>query len=108
MGVIIHIHAGCDGWGIGGSCIYQVTILKKGIITIFRILMLRDSFASPVGVFMSQVCGQCDLLWTQRYGSGEIKKLLQEQHYDYVIVSVYPENLSFKNFPYYESRGEAR
>lgn len=73
-----------------------------------RILMLRDSFASPVGVFMSQVCGQCDLLWTQRYGSEEIKKILQEQHYDYVIVSVYPENLSFKNFPYYESRGEAR
>lgn len=67
------------------------------------ILMLRDSFSSPVGAFLIQACSQLDMLWTQAYESGEIEAFLRENQYDYVIVAIYPENLSFFNFPYYES-----
>ncbi len=65
--------------------------------------MLRDSFSSPVGAFLIQACSQLDMLWTQAYESGEIESFLRENQYDYVIVAIYPENLSFFNFPYYES-----
>lgn len=68
-----------------------------------KLLLLRDSYTSPLASFLIQTCGEIDLMWTQRYESGEIETYLEENQYDYVLLMLYPENLSEINFPFYES-----
>jgi len=68
-----------------------------------RILLLRDSYASPMAAFLSQICGQLDMLWIREYQSGEVEALLEENDYDFVLIALYPENLTLTNFPYHES-----
>lgn len=68
-----------------------------------KILLLRDSQASIPGAFLSQTCSQVDMLWSLAYESGEIEAFLAEHHYDYVLIMLYPENLAYHSFPFYES-----
>lgn len=66
-----------------------------------RILLLRDSFASPVGAFLAQNFEQVDMLWSLQYEEEEIRKYLEENPYDYVLVMLYPSNLSEPSFPFF-------
>ena len=64
-----------------------------------KILLLRDSYATPVGAFLAQSFHR--LICYGRFQTDEEKlsKFLEENHYDYVLLALYPENLSGQAFP---------
>lgn len=71
-----------------------------------RILLLRDSFASPVGAFLAQNFRQVDMLWSLQYSPEKLEEYLEEHSYDYIIVMLYPSNLSESGFPFFTERPE--
>lgn len=69
-----------------------------------RILLFRDSFASPVGAFLAQNFSLVDMLWSLQYSPDEVEEILSDNTYDYVIVMLYPSNLSDASFPFFTER----
>lgn len=67
-----------------------------------KILMIRDSFSTPVGAFLAQSFSQVDMVWNLHIEEEELAQLLEENHYDYVLVAVYPSNLVTDAFPFGE------
>lgn len=67
-----------------------------------KVLMLRDSYASPLGCFLAQNCGQLDMIYMLGEDRDNILQLIEDNHYDYVIMCVYPENLSLSNLQLFE------
>ena len=65
------------------------------------ILIIRDSFASPVGAFLAQNCSVVDMLWSKQFSPEEMEEKLHAKKYDYVFVMLSVENLSEKNFSFY-------
>ena len=65
-----------------------------------KILLLRDSYATPVGAFLAQSFAQVDMLWSGEYTEEELEEFLQDNHYDYVLLSLYQTNLSYTFFPF--------
>lgn len=72
-----------------------------------RILLLRDSFASPVGAFLAQNFGQVDMLWSLQYEEAEMEQYLEKKSYDYILVMLYPSNLSEASFPFFTEGPDA-
>lgn len=73
------------------------------------VLLLRDSFASPLGAFLAQNCAHVDMLWTLEFDEkNELEPYLTQKQYDYVFVMLIPDNLTLDNFHFYEdvSTGE--
>ena len=62
-----------------------------------KVLMLRDSYASPLGCFLAQNCGQLDMVYMLGDDREHILDLIEKNQYDYVIMCIYPENLSLDN-----------
>lgn len=69
-----------------------------------KVLLLRDSFASPVGTFLIQNCEMVDMVWNSRCSQEEIMNYLEGNEYDFVVVMLYPQNLSYSNFPFYPTK----
>lgn len=69
-----------------------------------RILMIRDSFMSPVAAFLSSVCGQVDMLYPLGW-EGDIEEYirLHKESYDYIVLAINPENLTLESFPFFET-----
>ncbi|WP_125142523.1 alginate O-acetyltransferase AlgX-related protein [Clostridium transplantifaecale] len=65
-----------------------------------KILLLRDSYATPVGAFLAQSFKQVDMLWTLRISEKELDEFLGKNHYDYVILSLFPEDLKGEALPF--------
>lgn len=65
-----------------------------------KILLLRDSYSTPIGAFLAQTFAQVDLLWVQQYTAGELEEFLAENRYDYVLLALYPTNLQEDFFPF--------
>lgn len=57
------------------------------------ILFLRDSFSTPIGAFMAQSFSQLDMLWLLELSEEELEIFLEKNHYDYVLIALYPNNL---------------
>lgn len=70
-----------------------------------KILLLRDSYATPIGAFLSQSFSQVDLLWSLSYTEEEMTAFLEENQYDYVFLALYPENLNSTSFPFGSGEG---
>lgn len=62
-----------------------------------RILMIRDSYASVLGVFLANNCDQLDMLWSINY-DGNFKELVETGNYDYVIVQISNVNMNNEKF----------
>lgn len=73
------------------------------------VLLLRDSFASPVGAFLAQNCANVDMLWTLEFDEkNELEPYLTQKQYDYVFVMLIPDNLTLDNFHFYEDVSTAK
>ena len=68
-----------------------------------KILLLRDSFATPVGAFLAQNCASVDMIWSSRWAAEDLEAFLAENEFDYVIIMLYPENLASSSFPFYQA-----
>lgn len=67
-----------------------------------KVLLLRDSYSSPIGCFLAQNCGQLDLIYMLGEDREQVLDLIEDNHYDYVIMCIYPENLSLENLLLFE------
>ncbi|MDR1566904.1 MAG: hypothetical protein LBS48_06465 [Treponema sp.] len=67
-----------------------------------RLLMIRDSFSLPLGVFMAPLFSEIHMMWPV---SGEIRldveKYLQENVFDYIMVELSETGLYVNNFYFF-------
>lgn len=76
------------------------SIINKDAPSDKKILLLRDSFATPIGAFLAQSFEQVDMLWTGEYTEEELELFIEDAQYDYVFVSIFTENLNQDFFPF--------
>lgn len=62
-----------------------------------KLLMIRDSYASPLGCYMAQNFGQIDMVYVLGSDRANVLKMIRENEYDYVIMCIFPENLVYDN-----------
>lgn len=67
-----------------------------------KILLLRDSFASPLGCFMAQNFSSIDMVYMLGEERDQVLKMIAENDYDYVMLCIYPENLALENVQLFE------
>ncbi|MCB6610827.1 hypothetical protein V3C10_08230 [[Clostridium] symbiosum] len=90
-GETVYLHKGVDNY-------VSIRNLENGSKK--KILLLRDSYATPVGAFLAQSFEQVDMLWTLQLSEEELMDFLTKNHYDYVLLALYPENLKGAAFPF--------
>lgn len=66
-----------------------------------KVLFVKDSFIVPTAAFFSSMCSQVDLI-DPRYYEGDIVEYAKNQDYDFVFLSVYPQDLVEEFFPFFE------
>lgn len=59
-----------------------------------RILLLADSYSCPLGCYLAQNCSQLDMVYLLGDEMEDALDMIRENAYDYVMVCIYPENLS--------------
>lgn len=68
-----------------------------------RIFFVRDSYFSPVMAFLAPMCGEVDAFWSQEDTQElDVKEYLRENTFDYVIIEVYPYNISSNSFNFFK------
>lgn len=67
-----------------------------------KILMLHDSYSTPLGCFLVQNCRQLDMVYILGDRMQDALDMIRENEYDYVIVCLYPENLWIENCRLFE------
>lgn len=66
-----------------------------------KVLFVKDSLIVPTAAFFSSVCSTMDMI-DPRYYDGDILEYAKSQDYDFVFISVYPQNLTKEFFPFCE------
>ena len=67
-----------------------------------KVLMIRDSYTLPVGVFMAPLFSELHMIWhTNEYVQIDIESYLKEHSFDYIIVEVYQGNFYLESFYYF-------
>lgn len=92
-----------------GSAVYLEGVVNRDRIVNTEnpdgpeILCLRDTYMSPVACFLAPMCSQIDLVWARsNYNDIDYEKLIREEEYDYLIIEVYPYNISERAFAFFE------
>lgn len=67
-----------------------------------RLLLIGDSYSSPLVCYMAQNFAQVDFLYVLGLGKEEMLRMMEEQDYDYICLCIYPENISFGNLQFFE------
>lgn len=70
-----------------------------------KILMIRDSYFSPVITFLAPMVSQIDAIWTMEGCQVNIEDKIAEEDYDLIIVEVYPYNINENAFYFFETAG---
>lgn len=67
-----------------------------------KILMIRDSYFSPVITFMTPMCGQIDAIWnlTENHEI-DIEQYIRANQFDCIIIEVYPYNIGDSAFQFF-------
>lgn len=59
-----------------------------------KILAIRDSYFSPMIVFLAPMCGQIDAIWAlEESDQLDIERYVKQNEFDYIIVEIYPYNI---------------
>ena len=67
-----------------------------------RVLLLCDSYATPLGCFLAQNVSRLDMVYNLGSQRKNALTMIQENQYDYVIACLYPENLALRNCRLFE------
>ena len=59
-----------------------------------KVLMITDSYASPIGAWLAPMCSRLDFLWANRNDDEAIDRYIEENDYDLVIVGLYPNDVN--------------
>ncbi len=71
-----------------------------------KIMMLRDSYFSPVAVFMAPLVSQMDLLWTRNESGIKMEDYIKDGEFDYLILEVYPYNFDEVSFDFFREESK--
>ncbi len=66
-----------------------------------KILFIRDSFSSPLVIDMIPLASQIDCVWGKYATDSYVKKMIEDNQYDYVFVGYYTENIGVDFFQFY-------
>lgn len=67
-----------------------------------KVLFIRDSYFSPVITFFAPLCGEIDAVWSlEAVESLDIETMVLENQYDFLIMEVYPYNISADAFQFF-------
>lgn len=67
-----------------------------------KVLFIRDSYFSPVITFFAPLCGTIDAVWSlETEDALDIETMVLENRYDYIIMEVYPYNISADAFRFF-------
>lgn len=68
-----------------------------------KILMIRDSYFSPVIAFLTPLCSEIDAIWfLEELEQIDIEDYIKENEFDYIIMEVYPFNIDDAAFAFFE------
>ncbi len=74
-----------------------------------KVFMMRDSYFSPVAVFLAPVCGIIDSIWSDREESiYQVENYLENQEFDFVIMEIDPYDINDNTFDFYREEAEIR
>ena len=59
-----------------------------------KILMITDSYASPLGTWFAPMCSRLDFYWANNNSAEDIKRYVDEGDYDLVIFGLYPNDVN--------------
>ncbi|MCR5234575.1 MAG: hypothetical protein K6E53_11835 [Lachnospiraceae bacterium] len=63
--------------------------------------VLRDSYFSPIAVFMAPMFSKIDMMWTRNASGINMEEYIKNEYYNYVILEVYPYNLDAQSFDFF-------
>ncbi len=70
-----------------------------------KMFLIRDSYFSPVMAFLMPMCGQIDAIWSlEEQEELDIERYVRENEFDYLIMEVYPYNISEEAFSFFEEQ----
>ena len=92
---------------LNGLRIYEKIMNKENPDGV-SMFMIRDSYFSPVMAFLMPMCGRIDAMWSlEETEELDVEQYLEENTFDYIIVEVYPYNISSSAFNFFkENPGE--
>lgn len=92
---------------LNGLRIYEKIINQENPDGV-SMFMIRDSYFSPVMAFLMPMCGEIDAMWSlEETEELDVEQYLEENTFDYIIVEVYPYNISSSAFNFFkEDSGE--
>lgn len=65
-----------------------------------KVLFIRDSYSSPLGSYIANLCSEVDMVWAKEYGE-KVEELIENNDYDFIFVVTWPENLLDESFEFY-------
>lgn len=68
-----------------------------------KIFAIRDSYFSPMMVFLAPMCGQIDAMWSlEESHKLDIESYVKENRFDYIIMEIYPYNINGDAFNFFK------
>ena len=67
-----------------------------------KVLYIRDSYASPIGVFFSSYCAQTDMIWSAKANENYIKNKLDETDYDYIFIAMASDSAATTGYTFFQ------
>ena len=86
---------------INGVQLYDEIINEKAENDV-SVMFIRNSYSSPVAVFLTPMVERIDMVWGLNLSEEEITERLKANRHDYVFIAVYVDNLDNEgNFSFY-------
>jgi hypothetical protein len=63
--------------------------------------VMRDSYFSPIAVFLAPMFSHIDMMWTRNDKGMSMEQYIKDGYYNYVILEVYPYNLDSQSFDFF-------
>lgn len=68
-----------------------------------KVFCIRDSFFSPIALFLAPMCSEMDMVWPlASYNKKDVESYLNKNTYDLIIIELYPYNINDEAFPYFK------
>ena len=59
-----------------------------------NILMITDSYSSPIATWLAPMCNKIDFIWAKYNSAEKIEKMINDNDYDLVIMALYPNDMN--------------
>lgn len=70
-----------------------------------KVLMIRDSYFSPVIAFLMPMCSEIDAIWALEESEElDIETYIKSNEFDYIIVEVYPYSIKEEAFNFFKEK----